>query len=179
MSESVAPMADPALTRSSSNMSYEYDDDDGTLDEEGSCCCCHCGAGPDVRFLRNVTAKIQMLNMFLPFQASKNKSYQKMREHLQQRLRAKSAGMSSSSACDSSTGSRSSSSKSAVDSNINGYAELDYLVSYIEGKKSNDKAPVQPNPKRAAKRARQKAKKVCWHIVANKHSSLDLNLVLS
>lgn len=86
----------------------------------------------------------------------------KMRDHLQQRLKAKSSGLASgSSACDSSTtGSRSSSSKSNVDD----YAELDYLVSYIEGSKNNGKAVIQSNPKKAAKKARQKAKKVVFFI---------------
>ena len=80
-----------------------------------------------------------------------------MREHLQQRLKAKSSGLTSgSSACDSSTGSRSSSSKS----NIDGYADVDDLLDYIEGGKSKGKAVTQPNPKKAAKKARQKAKKV-------------------
>lgn len=76
-----------------------------------------------------------------------------MREHLQQRLKAK--NNQSNSAYDSSTGSRSSSSNC----NIDGYAELDYLVKYIEGHKTPQRIGP-PNPKRAAKKARQKEKKV-------------------
>lgn len=82
----------------------------------------------------------------------KSQNYLKMREHLQQRLKAKNL---SHSACDSSTGSRSSSSNC----NIDGYAELDYLVKYIEGHKAPPKIGPH-NPKRAAKKARQKEKKV-------------------
>lgn len=76
-----------------------------------------------------------------------------MREHLQQRLKAKNNVPNS--ACDSSTGSRSSSSHC----NIDAYAELDYLVKYIEGHDDPPKGGV-PNPKRAAKKARQKERKV-------------------
>ncbi len=82
-----------------------------------------------------------------------------MREHLQQRLKAK--NNLSHSACDSSTGSRSSSSNC----NIDGYAELDYLVKYIEGHKTPQR--IGPNPKRAAKKARQKEKKVTSKIHAD------------
>lgn len=76
-----------------------------------------------------------------------------MREHLQQRLKAKNNLCNS--ACDSPSGSRSSSSNC----NIDGYAELDYLVQYIEGHNTPQRVG-QPNPKRAAKKARQKEKKV-------------------
>lgn len=81
-----------------------------------------------------------------------------MREHLQQRLKAKSTV--SNSDCDST---RSSSSKSAID----GYAEVDYLVEYIEGPQKTTSKKVVPNPKKAAKKARQKERKVRDHIISS------------
>lgn len=75
-----------------------------------------------------------------------------MREHLQQRLKSK--NNHSNSTCASSGGSRSSSSTCNVDSE-----EVDYLVRFIEGSENKSKGNA-PNPKKAAKKARQKEKKV-------------------
>ncbi|EFX75642.1 hypothetical protein DAPPUDRAFT_107725 [Daphnia pulex] len=116
---------------SSNSLVQSIDNNEEDLDEEGCCRCCHCGSGQE---------------------DVKNQNYLKMREHLQQRLKAKNL---SHSACDSSTGSRSSSSNC----NIDGYAELDCLVKYIEGHKAPQKIGPH-NPKRAAKKARQKEKKL-------------------
>ncbi|KAK4007947.1 hypothetical protein OUZ56_013107 [Daphnia magna] len=126
-------MPKDAEEKSSSNNSLvqSIDNNDEDLDEEGCCRCCHCGSGQE---------------------DAKSQNYLKMREHLQQRLKAKNLTHS---ACDSSTGSRSSSSNC----NIDGYAELDYLVKYIEGHKAPQKIGPH-NPKRAAKKARQKEKKL-------------------
>lgn len=94
---------------------------------------------------------IKDLSCFI--QDLRSHTYQKMKEHLQQRLKVKSNHPNSN--CTSSVGSRSSSSTCNVDSS----AEVDYLVRYIEGREDNTKGNA-PNPKKAAKKARQKKKKV-------------------
>ena len=74
----------------------------------------------------------------------------KMREHLQQRLKAKTDGSN----CVSPSSSRSGS----IKNNLDGKSELDSLVNFIEGHQCPQTGPV--NPKKAAKKARQKQRKV-------------------
>ena len=89
----------------------------------------------------------------------KSRSYQRMREHLQLRLKEKhSHSHGSISSQDSST----SSGKISGASALNGTEGIDDLVEYINGSQAGRTPPS--NPKKAAKKARQKQRKVATFI---------------
>merc|ERR1712071_380174 len=127
--EALVAMPKKSTSTIKSDLAVETSETSETSEERDHCRCCHCGAGQeDIR----------------------SQSYMKMREHLQQRLKAKTDGSN----CVSPSSSRSGS----IKNNLDGKSELDSLVNFIEGHQCPQTGPV--NPKKAAKKARQKQRKL-------------------